>query len=415
MSSESLQSQLSQGLLVKHPEFWFSDGSLILRAHSTLFRVHISQLCRKSVFFRDLFSLPQPSEPDRNERQLEGCPVLDLHDSPEDVANLVKVIYDGPNMEPAPKGSAVATALREDVEKAIDGSPSHYANLLYQISNFGSNDRRDFIASSGVLRLSSKYLIEETTRQKALAHIRTAWPSTLKGWDLREDVARAHEAETGQPRGNRYPHPIAVINLAREIGADDLLPAAFYELSRHSFAQIFEPAPGSPLDPRDPNCPTSLSHTLCPADLQRLALGKEAAQHAVTALIQNMEHAASDHQSHRRQRSTQHAIATGVLGMPGLASGLGGGNRGAPPRRAMCVTPAACRKDLAELVELATQHYLFDRERGCADPLYVAEELGQLKSAEFADCAACAHALEAWAARERERLWRAIPEWFRLR
>ncbi|KAI1781561.1 hypothetical protein LXA43DRAFT_1188336 [Ganoderma leucocontextum] len=96
MSSESLQSQLSQGLLVKHPGFWFSDGSLILRAHSTLFRVHISQLCRKSVFFRDLFSLPQPSEPDRNERQLEGCPVLDLHDSPEDVANLVKVIYDGP-------------------------------------------------------------------------------------------------------------------------------------------------------------------------------------------------------------------------------------------------------------------------------------------------------------------------------
>ncbi|KAM5544471.1 hypothetical protein V8D89_002131 [Ganoderma adspersum] len=378
MSSESLQSQLTQGLLVKHPEFWFSDGSLILCAQSTLFRVHISQLCRKSVFFRDLFSLPQPPQSDPDERQLEGCPVLDLHDSPEDVANLVKVIYDGPN--------------------------------------FGSNDRRDFVASSGVLRLSSKYLIEESTRQKALAHIRTAWPSTLKGWDLREDVARAHEVETAQPRGTRYPHPIAVINLAREIGADDLLPAAFYELSRHSFAQIFEPAPGSALDPRDPHCPSSLSHTLSPGDLQRLALGKEAAQHAVTALIQNMEHAASDHQAHRRQRSSgQHAVATGVLGMPGLAGGLGSGNRGGPARRAVCVTPAACRKDLAELVELATQHYLFDRERGCADPLYVAEELGQLKSAEFADCAACAHALEAWAARERERLWRTIPEWFRLR
>ena len=96
MSSQSLQSQLSQGLLVKHPEFWFSDGSLILCAQSTLFRVHISQLCRKSVFFRDLFSLPQPPQSDLDERQLEGCPVLDLHDSPEDVANLVKVIYDGP-------------------------------------------------------------------------------------------------------------------------------------------------------------------------------------------------------------------------------------------------------------------------------------------------------------------------------
>ena len=99
MSSESLQSQLSQGLLVKHPEFWFSDGSLILCAQSTLFRVHISQLCRKSVFFRDLFSLPQPSPPEPNERQLEGCPVLDLHDSPEDVANLVRVIYDGPYVQ----------------------------------------------------------------------------------------------------------------------------------------------------------------------------------------------------------------------------------------------------------------------------------------------------------------------------
>ena len=257
----------------------------------------------------------------------------------------------------------------------------------------------------------------------------------------------------------------AVINLAREIGADDLLPAAFYELSRHSFAQIFEPAPGSPLDPRsastsassasstldphlstlDPRAPSlssapctapslspapGLAYTLAPGDLQRLALGKEAAQHAVTALIQNMEHAASDPHAHRRPRSSvggAHAVATGVLGLPGLAlgagigTGLGAGmgrgrnaNAGAQ-RRALCVTPAACRKDLGELVELATQHYLFDRERGCADPLYVAEELGQLKSAEFADCAACACALEAWAARERERLWRAIPDWFRLR
>ena len=68
-----------------------------------------------------------------------------------------------------------------------------------------------------------------------------------------------------------------------------------------------------------------------------------------------------------------------------------------------------------ELVELATQHYVHERGSGCADPLYVAEELGQLKSAEFSDCGACARALEAWAGRERERLWRTIPDWFRLR
>ncbi|TBU40630.1 hypothetical protein BD309DRAFT_967019 [Dichomitus squalens] len=380
MTSESLEAQLTEGLLTKHPEFWFSDGSLILRAHSVLFRVHISQLSRKSAFFRDLFSLAQPEcTAGSNAQYLEGCPVLDMYDFPEDVANLVKVIYDGPN--------------------------------------FGSHDRRDFVTLSSILRLSSKYLIEETTREKALAHIRTAWPSTLKGWDLREDLARLHEAETGQPRGSRYPHPIAVINLAREIDADELLPAAFYELSRYSFAQIFEPAPGDPLEPPTPPEP-SLSYTLSPADLQRLTLGKEAAQHAVTALIQDMEYASSEHTSHRRSRSSgQHAVATGILGTPQGGGGAAGISRevARSPRRAVCVTPAACRADLGELVELATQHYLFDRERGCADPLYVAEELGQLKSAEFADCVACAHALEAWAARERERLWRAIPEWFRLR
>jgi len=80
----------------------------------------------------------------------------------------------------------------------------------------------------------------------------------------------------------------------------------------------------------------------------------------------------------------------------------------------VCVSPAACRKDMGELVELATNHYLFDREKGCSDPLYVAEELGSLKSSEFSDCKACSKSLESWATRERERIWKSIPHWFRL-
>lgn len=80
----------------------------------------------------------------------------------------------------------------------------------------------------------------------------------------------------------------------------------------------------------------------------------------------------------------------------------------------ICVSAAACRKDFSELVDLATQHYLFDRERGFADPLYVADELGQLKSTEFSECKACAKTLETWAAREREKIWKMIPTWYRL-
>jgi len=65
-------------------------------------------------------------------------------------------------------------------------------------------------------------------------------------------------------------------------------------------------------------------------------------------------------------------------------------------------------------MDLATQHYLLDRERGSCDPLYVAEELGQLKGTEFSECKACALVLECWASRERERIWKMIPGWFRL-
>ena len=98
-------------------------------------------------------------------------------------------------------------------------------------------------------------------------------------------------------------------------------------------------------------------------------------------------------------------MAGGVVAVPG---------HGRRPSKQICISSAACRKDFEELVELATQHYLFDREKGCNDPLYVAEELGQLKSAEFSECKACAKSLEGWAAKERDRLWKAMPSWFRI-
>ena len=125
-------------------------------------------------------------------------------------------------------------------------------------------------------------------------------------------------------------------------------------------------------------------------DVQRLCLGKEAAQHAITGLITAMG-------------GSQHIRPTQI-----------GSHVRKTVSRGMCISAAACRKDFSELVDLATKHYLFDRERGCCDPLYVAEELGQLKSAEFSECKACAKSLEGWAAREREKIWKSVPAWFRL-
>lgn len=98
-----------------HSDLWFQDGSVILATETTLFRVHISVLSRHSLFFRDMFRLPQPSphsassQPSFGADDLElewedlgmqcgesRCPVVQLHDSAEDLAYLLFALYDGP-------------------------------------------------------------------------------------------------------------------------------------------------------------------------------------------------------------------------------------------------------------------------------------------------------------------------------
>ncbi|KAF8142000.1 hypothetical protein EV363DRAFT_41413 [Boletus edulis] len=354
-----------QDPLVRHPDLWFSDGSIVLQAENTLFRVHKSLLARHSGFFHDLFTLPQPEVDTKllsvqSSGDIEGCPVLRLHDAPEDVANLLTALVDGPS--------------------------------------FGNNDPADFQVVSGVLRLSTKYVVD-SLREKALDHLSIAWPTTLKGWDTREDMSRSFELQAGSE--SIYPSPIAVINLAREVNATSLLPSAFYDLSRYGFSQIFDY--GESFEEGASQCPLS------PIDMQRLSLGKEASQHAITTLIQSLG-------SHARTlmagpantfANHQHLYSYGHH------------------------THRTCRRDFSELVTLATQHYLFDHQRGCTDPLYVADELGQplydlgqplgidrlgnsRRSLEQTECQACVKTLETWAKKERERMWKMIPLWFRL-
>lgn len=192
----------------------------------------------------------------------------------------------------------------------------------------------------------------------------------------------------------------AVINLAREVNAPSLLPSAFYDLSRYSFSQIFDS--GESFEDGAWQCPLSQ------IDMQRLSLGKEASQHAITTLIQSLG-------SHARTLMTGPGNAFAHYHLP----------------YALGHTHRTCKRDFSELVTLATQHYLFDHERGCTDPLYVAEELGQSlydlsqplgvdrlgssrRSFEQAECPACAKMLEMWAKKERERMWKMISLWFRL-
>lgn len=80
-----------------------------------------------------------------------------------------------------------------------------------------------------MLRLAHKYLIDGL-RAKALEHLHFAWPTTLQGWDVREDLLRGWNGPTGGGGGGgggnagassskrglerewnqerRFPHPI---------------------------------------------------------------------------------------------------------------------------------------------------------------------------------------------------------------
>lgn len=85
-------------------------------------------------------------------------------------------------------------------------SPSLSALTTNYIRSFGNNDQNDFRIVSGILRLSTKYIVD-SLRAKALAHLSTAWPSSLRAWDLREDLARGYELESATPGAHLYPHP----------------------------------------------------------------------------------------------------------------------------------------------------------------------------------------------------------------
>ncbi|KAI0334278.1 hypothetical protein GY45DRAFT_1243000 [Cubamyces sp. BRFM 1775] len=74
---------------VQDPEFWFEDGSIILIACHTGFKVYRRLLMEHSPFFRDLFRIPQPA----GAPKIDGCPYVVLMDRPEQLKHLLRVIF----------------------------------------------------------------------------------------------------------------------------------------------------------------------------------------------------------------------------------------------------------------------------------------------------------------------------------
>lgn len=75
---------------IRDQEFWIDDGTIILIARGIGFRVYRGLLAAQSPIFRDTFSCASPSK--SAGESFDGCPVVHLADSPEDLKYLLRVI-----------------------------------------------------------------------------------------------------------------------------------------------------------------------------------------------------------------------------------------------------------------------------------------------------------------------------------
>ena len=74
-----------------HEDLCFKDGNVILVAEGTCFRVHSGQLTRQSDIFKGMMSIPQPVDA----LSVDGCPVIEMHDRAQELAHMLKALYDG--------------------------------------------------------------------------------------------------------------------------------------------------------------------------------------------------------------------------------------------------------------------------------------------------------------------------------
>ncbi|KAF9073087.1 hypothetical protein BDP27DRAFT_1381861 [Rhodocollybia butyracea] len=234
-------------------DLWFNDGNIVLIADVYAFKIHRGQLQRHSEFFQGMFDIPQPEEQDL----VDGCPYVEMLDAPDDLYHFLSALYDGMHYS--------------------DPRPAHFARL------------------AAVLRLSAKYLVPHL-HQQCLERLTLDWPVDLEGWDKRETEALGSK-DYYSPR-QYTPHPILIIELAIELDLRDILPSAFYDLSRYGPSKIMYGTLGIPsvlVSPSEDPRYVCLSNQLLVRSLQ----GREAGQQfLIDFLVEHVETRQPSPESH---------------------------------------------------------------------------------------------------------------------
>ncbi|KAJ7668644.1 hypothetical protein DFH06DRAFT_982852 [Mycena polygramma] len=88
-STAPTKRQRTEETAITRSEIWYKDGSVVLQAQNTQFRVHWTLLAQHSSVFHDMQGLLQPP----GQPSVEGCPVVELQDTVVDVEHLLKALY----------------------------------------------------------------------------------------------------------------------------------------------------------------------------------------------------------------------------------------------------------------------------------------------------------------------------------
>ncbi|KAF7297695.1 BTB domain-containing protein [Mycena kentingensis (nom. inval.)] len=180
--------------ITRSSNYWLEDGSIVLQAESTQFRIAKTTLANYSTVFRDMLSLPLPSD----EPHVDGCPLAVLSgDSAMDWKYLLDAMH--------PKSVFV-------------------------------KQRPNIHQWAGVLRLSKKYDTSDFTKPCAEL-LASTFPTRLDQYDARLQI-KAFSPGT-ETKTSFLAH---AINAAREFGLWSVLPVAFYLLATSSNAKTTERA-----------------------------------------------------------------------------------------------------------------------------------------------------------------------------
>ncbi|KAF7295792.1 BTB domain-containing protein [Mycena chlorophos] len=169
------------------PALWFSDGNIVLQAGYRQFKVFHGILGARSPVFRDMLAIPQPEDAER----IDGCPVVQLPDGPEETTSFLRAIYDSSFFPSYPKPVDLQVIL-------------------------------------GCLSLSHKYDVPDL-RQRASEHLAYGCPTTLAE---RDALVTSDKPGSWDVNHTRIGDIMKIIRVSR-VCAPWALPSMFLTLSAH--------------------------------------------------------------------------------------------------------------------------------------------------------------------------------------